>query len=388
MHLGRFHATIHDLAKYFKATDVPGRLEQCAAALDQYAATKTPTHLDTFRSIFASLVTAAEGADANLTQPYARQVIGELSIGGALNPELPIELNTIVQERAFDHAGVAADFRALAANFAKKIDQITSIDTAFAQLRVEYEQVENDEAEVGILLPREVVGNSLAALTAEFNQLNKLFRAINELTGAPDYDPKVRTISSSWWQIFLELQGTQVVVWVVAIERIVALFKANLEIKELQQKLSAKDMPKDITDLIENEIDKRVTHSLRELASDLCRDHSQIDDKGRLNEIETQLRQGLYHLAKRINQGSQVEINIAIPLAPEDPPAPPEGEEPNHELLTKIADQRARIAKLRELKTRSQAASIETLKIDGTSLSLLKYFEGGEGNGGKPPLDT
>jgi len=388
VHLGRFHATIFDLAGHFKTADLPAKLEQCATALDQYAQGKTAAQLEEFRKCFDTLLKASEVKDADLKQPYALQVIADLSIAEVLDPDFSLELHRIVQERAFDHAGIATDFRTLAAKITKKSAQVFSIDNAFGDLQVEFERVQDTEAEVGILLPRKIVGESLSAMTAEFNKLGKLFRAVNELTDAHDYDPKVRTISSSWWQLFLELEPAQILVWVVAIERIVALFKSNLEIKDLQQKLSVKEVPVEITDLIEKEIDKRVTSSLQALAADIRKDYAMIDDEGRLNEIEIQLRQGLYHLAMRINQGSQVEINVAIPEAPKEPPAPAEGEEANQELQAEIAGQHARIAELRELSIRSRAASTETLKIDGTSRVLLKYFEAGQKQDEVPPVGT
>jgi hypothetical protein len=386
LHLGRFHATIYDLASHFTAADLPAKLEQCAAALDQYAQGKTAAQLEEFRTGFDTLLKASEVKDPELKQPYALQVISEMALTDILDPDLPVDLHRIVKERAFDHAGIATDFRTLATKITKKSSQVSSIDKAFTDLEVEFERVEDNEAEIGILLPREIVGESLSALTSEFNKLGKLFRAINELTGAPDYDPKVRTISSSWWQVFLELQPTQILVWVIAIERIVALFKSNLEIKVLQQQLSSKEIPKKITELIEKEIDTRVSSALNELAAEIRKEHAKIDDEGRLNEIEIQLRQGFTHLAMRINQGSQVEINVAIPEEPKEPPASAEGEELNQEIQAEIASQQARITELRELCTRSRAASTETLNIDGASRVLLKYFEAGQSKDEVPPV--
>ncbi len=374
MHLGRFHATIYDLSLHFKKADLATKLEQCAAALDQYSQTRDPTQLDTFRSAFGKLLKSAEVTDSDIKQPYAQQVIAELSINDFLDPNITNTFQQIVSDRSFDHAGIASDFRALGVKLNTKVTQLKSIDSAFSELDVEFERVKEEQAEVGILLPREVVGESLSALTSEFGKLGTLFRAINELTGSTEYDPKVRTISSSWWQIFLDMDPTQTLVWIVSIERIVALFKSNLEIKDLQQRLSSKDMPKQITDLIENEIDKRVSTSLEALAADLRRDYSKIQDQGRLNEVETQLRQGLYHLAMRINQGAQVEINVSVPDEPEELPSKPEDEAPSQEIQSQIAAHRARIAELRELRMRGRSISTETLKIDGESQALLKYF--------------
>jgi len=388
MHLGRFHTVIYDLAAHFRTANLPKKLEECAVALDQYSQAKAASHLDAFRSAFEALLKAVEVADPDLKQPYAQQVIAAISMADLLDPKLTETLQAIVRTRSFDHAGIATDLRALSSEITKKVAHITSINKAFDELDVEFERVSDEEAEVGVLLPRKVVGETLTALTSELAKLGKLFRAINELTGAADYDPKVRTVSSSWWQLFMALDPAQVIVWVVAVERIVALFKSNLEIKDLQQRLASNDMPKEITDLIEKEIDKRVSSSLHSLAADLRKEYSRVNDQDRLNEIEIQLRQGLYHLAMRINQGSQVEINVAIPEEPKEQPAPAEGEEPDPQAQAQIAKQRERIAELQALRTRSRSASTETLKIDGAANALLKYLEEGDDKPDDPGVGT
>lgn len=376
MHLGRFHATIFALAGHFRSANIQTKLEECAAALDQYAQSRDPTVLQTFRDKFDSVLKAAETKDADLQQPYSQQVINELSVADFLDTKLQDTLHWIVAERAFDHAGIASDLRELAGDITKKSSRILEIDKAFTELAVEFEQVEGSEAEIGVLLPREIVGESLSALTSEFDKLGKLFRAINELTGAQDYDPKIRTISSSWWQIFLELGPEQILVWVLVIERIVGLFKSNLEIKSLQQQLLTNAIPKKITDLLEKEIDKRVASGLESLVAEVVEKHANNPDQARLNELKVQLRHGLRHLAKRINQGSQIEINVSVPDDPKELPPPAEGEEPDAALQASIDGQRAKLAILREVRERSRLASTETLKISGETQLLLKYFDG------------
>ena len=72
-------------------------------------------------------------------------------------------------------------------------------------------------------------------------------------------------------------------------------------------------MPQQIIDMIETEIERRVAKSMKDLAVELRQVHAKIDDDARLNEIEIQLGQGLHHLAVRLNQGTQVEINRGGP---------------------------------------------------------------------------
>lgn len=373
MHLGRFHYVIDKLANHFRDAGLPAKLEQCAAALDQYAQTRAAAQIDAFRSALDALIASAQVADIDLSQPYALQVIHELSLADILDPGLDKQVHALVEQRTFDHAGLATDLRALGVEVNKKAAHVAAIDKGFTQLGVEYECVDKEEAEVGLHLPRSVVGETLTELTSEFGKIARLARAINELTGSDSYDPRVRTISSSWWQVFLDLDAAQVVVWVVAIEKIVSLFKTNLEVKDLQQRLAERKMPPAITEAIEKEIESRISTSLEQLASNLRQEFGKMSDQQRANEVENQLRQGLRHLAMRINQGAQVEINIAVPEDPSDPTPESESEQVDQAVLDAITSRRARLAEMRVLRQRAIAASVETLRIDTTTPLLLEH---------------
>jgi hypothetical protein len=378
MHLGRFHVVIENLAKHFQKANLPQLLNKCATRLDEYAQTRAETSLEGFRENLQHLIKSSV-PDQNLETPYAQQIIGELGIGELIGLAFANRLDQILRERGFDHAGISKDFKLLAKQATSKVQKIVAIDDGFSDLNVEYEAVGSDEAEVGLLLPRAAVGETLSALTAEFAKFSKLSRAINELTGAADYDPRIRTISSSWWQIFLDLDPAQILVWVIAVERIVLLFQSNLEIKALQQQLANKEMPAAITEAIEKVIDERVSESIATLASELRRDHAKNVEEGRLNEIETQLRQGLFHLAKRMNQGAQVEINLGLPIDPAN-------SDPQQDLSTLTTDEldlrKAHFAERLSLHDRARVVSTKTLTFGENSQLLLKYFETQEDDSG------
>ena len=159
----------------------------------------------------------------------------------------------------------------------------------------------------------------------------------------------------------------------MAIERIASLFRTNLEVKDLQQRLAERKMPPAITEAIEKEIESRISTSLEQLASDLRQEFGKMPDQQRANEVENQLRQGLRHLAMRINQGTQVEINIAVPEDPSDPTPESETEQVDQTVLDAITSRRARLAEMRVLRQRAIAASVETLQLDTTTPLLLEH---------------
>lgn len=370
MHLGRFHAVMADLSSHFADADLGGRLQKAADLLDAYAANRDADSLKEFRKAIENLKGSADVEDEDLFQPYAQQVIESLNLRDLFNPVFNEAIDKLIATSSFDQANLASELRSLKEELSEKIDDIDRISSSFDNLGVEVERVAKDEAELGLLLPREIVGEKLGNLSQEFGDLNKLARAINEIVGGDEYDPRVVTISSSWWQIFLDLSPEQILVWVLAIERIVALFKSNLEIKVLNQQLKDKQLPEKLTKQIEDEVEKRVKVQLDQLAKEIRKSNSKGKEPSRLNELETQLRHGLYYLAKRLSQGAQVEINIGIPSSPSAVQTA-EGEEADKKKIAEYEQKLAYRAKLLELRKRARAISVETSNIEGAETLMI-----------------
>lgn len=371
MHLGRFHHVVDHLERHFRAAKLVEQLDAAGAALEQFTQTRSESHVADFRAKLTAALSSADDVEPELLQPYAQQVISDLGLGPLLPPEVRRTVDALVSRHGFDSAALSDAIRKQAKTYGARIAHVKQLDASLRGLSAEYTEVESERAEVGLLLPREAVGDKLPDLSKEFDKLSYLARAVNELTGQPDYDSRVVTISSSWWQIFLDIPVEQIALWTFAIERIVALFKSNLEIKNLQKQLGEREIPESILKAISDEVDKKVAAELQTIAHDIVQQFGKIEEPGRRNEVETQLRQGLNYLARRMNQGAQVELNVGVPEEPEDPPVP-EGSEPDQTLLAANQQLRQRIAHLRSLRNAAMSASETSLQIDTAAPLLLE----------------
>lgn len=371
MHLGRFHHVVDHLERHFKEAKITEQIEAAVTALDQFTQSRAESYISVFRTSLADALDASDRMAPELLQPYAQQVIQELGLVGLLSPKFRKTVEKIVGKNGFDSTALAAGLRDLSKAAAAQITYLKQLDTSLRNLSAEYTEVQEERAEIGLLLPREAVGEKLPDLSKEFDKMSSLVRAVNELTGQPDYDSRVITISSSWWQVFLDVPIDQVALWVVAIERIVNLFKSNLEIKNLQKQLSDKNIPESILKAISDEVDKKVASELEQISSDLVQRFGKIEDGGRRNEIETQLRYGLHYLARRMNQGAQVELNVGLPEEPKDPD-PKEGETIDPAILTANQQLRERLVNLRALRDKAMNASETSLQIANDAPLLLE----------------
>lgn len=377
MHLGRFHAVVFDLVHHFKSAGTTEALQDASSSMAEYANSRNEDALNRFKQAVQKAKTSASIEDKDLLQPFAQQAISEMGLSGLFNPEFTKALDTVVSGAGFDPHGLSESISKFSESISSKISLLRQMEASFEKLEVEFERVEGGEAEIGFILPREVVGTKLGELSREFDHLNKLSRAIAEISGdSQEYEPTVRTIASSWWQLFLDLTPEQIGIWVLAIERILNLFKTNLEIKSLSNQLKERHLPDSITSLIESEVDKRVKAEIKKISADIKKQNSKGKDPARLNELETQLRQGLSHLAKRLNQGMQIEINLSIPEEPKEPEAA-EGKEIDAAILKAIEAKKLEIAKLNQLRERAMAVSVESEYL-GEDAPLLIESDGEE----------
>ena len=374
MHLGRFHFVVDFLERHFRDAKLAEQLDAAATALEQYAQSRAESSITEFRSKLAAALDASDELAPELLQPYALQVVADLGLRSILPPRVRETVDSLVAQHGFDSAALSAALKKQSKAYAGQISNVCQLDSALRGLTAEYTEVEPERAEFGLLLPREAVGERLPDLSREFDKLSNLSRAVNELTGQPDYDSKVVTISSSWWQVFLDIPINQIAFWTVAIERIVTLFKSNLEIKNLQKQLGERKISEPILKAIEEEVDKKVVAELAGIASELVKRFGKIEDEGRRNEVETQLRQGLHYLARRMNQGAQVELNVGVPDDPDDLEIK-EGEAPNQQAIAEHQKMRERIAELRSLRQAAMSASEASLQIDAAAPLLLEEIK-------------
>lgn len=356
MDLGRFHAVVRELARHFELLDLPGKLVACAAALDQYAQTRAPARIEEFRGLLADLRQQASTPHPELQQPLARQVTLRLGLDGWIGEALWSRLYEVIAAHSFNHLELAVKLRESALDVGRRVSSLYALSKGLGDLGVRSEQIEPGRAEVGLLLPRTVVGESLALVTAEFAALAMLCRTVGRLQGLSNTDPRLKTVSSEdAWQVYIDVDLHQVPFWVTALERILAQCRTSLQIRKLQVDLQSHAISRKLTDQLEQEIDRKVRSGMAALVAELCNEcgHPTVaaDD-----DLKEQLLSGLRHLARRLNQGSEVEINLG----------PAEAMEGRGE--------RWSVGQVREWRERAQAVSLLTTQTEHRAPELLRYF--------------
>ena len=319
MHVGRFHHAVKLLAEYFRPKPIDRALGALLESLKAYAAGPTPETSTAFRNALNLFVKVIDELKNLPRYPSFNQIAQELGAGNYIDGRLKDGVVRLLEAKSFTPTELVTELENYRTQLNEFMQKIQNLANNLDALAVEYVDIKEAEYEFGALLPRELVGETLFDLIKEFEHLSRFFGAINELAGKGNESPAVRTISSSWWQIFLALDSVQIGAAALAIERIVAIYKTNLEIRKLKGELATKELEPEILALIEKAIEEKLRNGLKAVAGEIRVVVEKIEDNGRANELESQLRIELLHMAKRINQGAAYEARAGLPNKPEEP---------------------------------------------------------------------
>ena len=191
---------------------------------------------------------------------------------------------------------------------------------AFDKFNIGSEDLEEGDAEVGILIPRTFVKSHFGRLGAEFKELDKIFRVFPELVTGTRPPFIVKTISTTDPIVVLTAACGVAACIAKTISWVLDSYAKVLDIRLMRQQLVALDMPDDVMQRINEEADSRMDNNI-DVMVDRLLDEYPVKDKGRKNELRTELRQSLKKIAGRIDRGFNIEVRVnpeALPEIDED----------------------------------------------------------------------
>lgn len=369
MHLGRFNTAVRELQEYYQKLTFGEKLTEAISLLQQYASNKDPNVLNTFRTRLHDLALSAELVPSLFLLPSVIELFDDLSVTEWQGSSLGMRLRAALSSQAMLTEEIITALTELRDKYAAVVADISNIASSLKNRNVEALTLQGAAAEFGVAFPRELVGETAGDLINEFEHVNRLFMALNDFLGRGVESPKVRTIASSWWQIFIELDAAQIALWTVAIERIVAMLKMNYEIKKLQKDLEEKKdlVPAHFITELEEKLISNLRIGVAGLASELRKLSNPQGDVANLNETEVRLKLELLHLVRRVSGGAVLELRLAPPDNDAIDTGPiPETEEERIAFMEKVHDHQQLNAKLADLSNATARIELrEDLKLEG-----------------------
>ena len=242
-----------------------------------------------------------------------------------LGNNLLSRIQEIFQRNQITPSVAFEELQSLHKEIAARKTSLEQLVASLEQLEIGAEELEPGQCEVGVLVPRLAVNNRLNEFANDLNELNKIFGAFSELTTGTRPGFEIRSISSSDLNVFLQMLPVVAAGIAVTIERIVGLYKQILEIRKLHGELKNQGIPNKELKGVLHHANNMMKEGIEQLIAELLDKYYDNKDKGRRNELGTELRFSLNKIAKRIDKGYSVEVRVQ-PISDEEQAAKEGGE--------------------------------------------------------------
>lgn len=261
-------------------------------------------------------------------QPAQVKLLEEIGAARYFTDNLADEIAGWVSENVATPAVAQERVAALIAERDAFVTQLKQLRENLTSLGIEVSGLEEGQAEIGFLIPRDLFNNEFEHLLSELNVIKRVIRAFSEAATGSVEQVEVRQISTSDPLFFFGLSPATIAMIGAAITWALHTWKQVEEIRQVRAQTAKIEMLKDdpIEKLFEDRIKQHVASSVAAHTAEILKEIK--DQKGRKNEQEAQLTWALESIISRVERGMTVEIRMLPPPKPkvaegEEPPPPP-----------------------------------------------------------------
>ena len=317
---------LHVIAKVLKVElsgPIQQMMQQLVGALQQAVSQpQQPTHQQEVDQHRTALYELLDASPTNDFGPAWRQAIKEMGIDDLIGVALKEGVEEIFQRNQITLQVAHTALTAIVQRMAEAHAAMEGMLGAFDKLNVGSEDLEEGDAEISILIPREFVKSHFGRLGGEFKELDKIFRVFPEVVTGKRPPFVVKTISTTDPVVVLAVGYVVANCVSKAITWLLTSYEKVLNIRLMQVKLAELEMPDDVVQGVNKEADTRMDKDIDALSDKLLDDY-QVEDEGRKNELRIELRMSLKKIAGRIDRGFNIEVRVK----PEELPEPEKDED-------------------------------------------------------------
>jgi hypothetical protein len=340
MNAERLHAIGIELKQELQQTEAVPLMQQLLQGLQNMGQQPgQPGPEQTVSQVREQLRERLADAPSNHFSPAWRAGVKELGISDLVGEELMRQVEEIFDRNEITPSAAAAELEPIAARLSRLDNALDQLIQSFDFFNIGSEELEPGEFEIGFLIPREAVGDALEQLGYEFLKLKRIIGPFQELAIGAREDAEVRSISSSWFQVFLHSHAAVALMYAGALERLISAYEKVMNIRVAYKQLEESDVGKEALDAVEASAEGKMSEEIAAIVNDLVA-KKEKEDKARANELRKELTDSLNALANRIDRGYSMEVRAGE--LPEPEPEDDETEEGAEEQLLREMVQQVR----------------------------------------------
>ena len=322
MNVERLYAALNIIRNENRKRKVVSEVEELIVLLKQSVEAPSDEANGAFKTKYAQIIGMLTSCESNNVGPTTRMVYSDIGATDKLGVGLLSRIKDTISDNNITPSSALSGLSKIRDEVGDFHTNVKQILSGLNKFGIEPDVIDPGEYEIGVSIPRDNIGGDLSSLIKEFKIIDQSFRPFNELVGAEVISCKLRSISSSEWQVFLDSAPIVSVVIITALERAVALYKNILDTIKLHKEMVKKDYPEKILSASQDHIDEKLQNDIRQVAEGIVDEEYKGQDEARKKELISDISFSLRFLVKKIDGGVTIEVKTELTKEPEKPKVP------------------------------------------------------------------
>lgn len=359
MNAERLHAIARIVQDELTSTNLITRLQTVVNSLQSIVnQPQTPQHQQQLGQNLNDIYKVLEKTESDNLTPAWKELLEEMGGSDILGKNLQKRLESIFSRNQITYSLALEETKILLEQLNKLKMGLQQTIQGLTILKVGIEELKPGECEIGILIPRQAVGNDFGRFAKELNELNYILNTFSEVATGKPGEFGIRTLSSSELLVFLKSAPKIGLIIVSAVAKLLECYKNLVEIRKYREELKKQNVPAEKLSGIDEHADGVINTAVEQITIEIMQQcDKNLVDQGRRNELNTSIRVSLKKVVARIDQGYNVEVRVA--------PLP----KPSDETTSTPDD-----AETRKHIENIQKTKLNYMKLEGTP--ILKLSEG------------
>lgn len=378
MKLTKFLNVLDDLNREEQTREIDKKLQDLVNVFNQMSNNQNNANLS--KKLETSLEKVLHEFDNSIIDSFSisdfkiAQEIQVVDYFGQLGMQ---KIENIIEKDAYNPAKISEELSQFKTQRLNRIKTIKSIQDNLQELGFKpYYRIDNIY-EVGLLFSSLATDNQeIPIIARKLNKWNNILKTINEILGNSPENAKIKYVSDGSVNFFIE-QGPEVAGFLaLTVERLVALYKKILEIRELRLKMKKLKFPEEENEIAKKHEKQTIEEELETIKKELLENFlNKKVQKERSNELNGFLENHLKYLARSVDEGEHFEILTPVVEKPEEP-----NEEASEEDKKSYAMKKSNYERLIKQVELAENASQMMKELVGLNNDVFKYLNSGENN--------
>lgn len=312
MNTSKLHNIASKLQHELKRTETVSLIQKIIQSLEaKIKQPQQPAHQKKLTDHLQNLYKVLDDSPVNKFSPAQRDVMEELHVSNEFGEKIKQRIQEIFERNSITEQLALDEIKKIFESVQKTEEHLNDLINGLAYFGVGQDELEPDECEIGVIIPRIAVENNLTNFGTELVKLEKSLLVFSELATGQRESIRIRQISSSELSVFLASSVEIAFNIAEALAAIFAVYQGVVFVKDRRNELADKDVPEEILKPLDEYARDSIEPALGKIVSDLIEANSKNISSGRKNELKIELTHTVNKLANDIDRGFNFELRVS-----------------------------------------------------------------------------